>query len=148
MKDKFTIIVDSREQTPFRFDDWPVEVAGLVTGDYSIKGLEDLVSIERKSVDDLCGCVTNNRERFKKELHRLQSYRCRAIIVEAEMGWIYDGNYHSKVKPQCVIGSICSWQIKYNVPFVFAGPFGAKFSLSLMRNFWIQCEMFVKVFQQ
>ena len=33
------------------------ERGGLYTGDYSIKGLERFVAIERKSLDDLMGCL-------------------------------------------------------------------------------------------
>ena len=44
---QFTIIVDTREQTPFDFgSDWPVERGTLMDADYSIKGLTDLVAID------------------------------------------------------------------------------------------------------
>ncbi len=75
MNAEFTIVVDSREQRPFDFGGWPVTSGSIPTGDYSIAGFEELAAIERKSLDDLCGCVTHDRNRFKKELHRLQSYK-------------------------------------------------------------------------
>ena len=70
----FTVLVDTREQTPFRFNGWAVERRGLVTGDYSIDGLSEYVAIERKTIQDLVGCVGSCRDRFKRELHRLQGY--------------------------------------------------------------------------
>jgi DNA excision repair protein ERCC-4 len=69
----FIIAVDSREQRPFTFDAWPTAPATLAAGDYSIVGLEEHVAIERKSLDDLAGCCGRDRDRFKRELHRLQA---------------------------------------------------------------------------
>jgi ERCC4-type nuclease len=58
MTQNFRIVIDSREQTPFVFNDnWPVETGALASGDYSIVGLTDFVAIERKSLSDLCSCV-------------------------------------------------------------------------------------------
>ena len=96
----FTIIVDSREQTPFSFPaGLKIEVATLKTGDYSLKGLTDLCAIERKSLPDLIKCCTYDRDRFKAELHRLQSYQCRCVIIEANLNQIVKGDYRSKVSP-------------------------------------------------
>jgi len=61
------IKTDSREQLPYEFKS-PSEVGTVLVGDYSISGLEDHISIERKSIDDLIGCLTTGRERFKREL--------------------------------------------------------------------------------
>jgi len=44
----FTIIVDTREQTPWTFDNYVVASQKLDTGDYSIQGLEHIFTIERK----------------------------------------------------------------------------------------------------
>ena len=64
-------IVDTREQLPLNLDPLRTEPATLPTGDYSLKGLEHHVCIERKSLDDLLGCVGRDRERFERELHRM-----------------------------------------------------------------------------
>jgi len=51
----FTILVDTREQEPFLFKSYPcwAKRQCLKTGDYSIAGFEELVSVERKSKKDL-----------------------------------------------------------------------------------------------
>lgn len=62
------IIVDTREQCPLDFRRWPdvaVEVAGLPSGDYALKGLETLAACERKSIDDLVGSLSAGRDRFE-----------------------------------------------------------------------------------
>jgi len=50
------IIVDTREQNPLSFT-LPTERGTLETGDYSLKGLERFISIERKAPNDLVSCL-------------------------------------------------------------------------------------------
>ena len=53
------IVIDSREQKPFRFSPGIETVtAALKAADYSLLGLEDDVAIERKSLSDLLGSIT------------------------------------------------------------------------------------------
>lgn len=131
------VVIDSREQTPFQFADGvKTEPGTLATGDYSLVGLTELCTIERKSLDDLCGCVTTSRDRFKRELHRLQAFRCRAVIIQADMAAVMRGDYRSRVTPAAVLGSVSSWMVRYRVPFVFAGDHGAAVCESILRNFF------------
>lgn len=44
----FTIIIDTREQQPWEFEHYSTASRKLDTGDYSIEGLENLFTIERK----------------------------------------------------------------------------------------------------
>jgi len=46
-----TLVVDTREQRPWTFESYPVEVVqvGLKSGNYSIRGHEHWIAIERKS---------------------------------------------------------------------------------------------------
>jgi ERCC4-type nuclease len=57
-----TAIVNTREQLPLCLDPLRVQTGTLDTGDYSLAGCEHLVRIERKSLDDLLGCVGSQRE--------------------------------------------------------------------------------------
>ena len=80
------IIRDTREQAPFTFDGYDCEVqAGrLTTGDYSLAGIEDRCAVERKSLDDLLGCLTGEgRVRFERELARADVLDSFAVVVEA-----------------------------------------------------------------
>ena len=78
---QFTAIVDSREQHPLDLSPLRTEVAGLTTGDYSIKVLEDHIAVERKSLDDLIACRGHDRARFDKEVQRLLAFPCRALVI-------------------------------------------------------------------
>ena len=66
------ILVDSREQRPYSEDIYKplglkCTVKKLDIGDYSIKGKEKEVAIERKTLDDFIHSITHERERFEKE---------------------------------------------------------------------------------
>ena len=118
-----TIIVDKREQTPLSFNikdiSIPTELGTLQTGDYSVKGLESKISVERKSLSDLLGCIGNDRERFERELERISAFETRALVIESTWEEIEAGNYYkSKVHPNAVIGSLLSWQEKYSLPIM------------------------------
>lgn len=86
-----TILIDTREQTPLEFtglhirgvNSMPTKVQKLDEGDYSVEGLEDILFIERKSVNDLYGTIFKGRERFERELTRAQKQQKRYLIIEA-----------------------------------------------------------------
>ena len=64
-------IIDSREQLPLDLAPLQTVPGTLTTGDYSVKGLESIVAIERKSLSDLLSCIGTSRERFDKEIHAI-----------------------------------------------------------------------------
>ncbi len=124
-----TIIIDSREQTPFEFTNMPSEPGTLDTGDYSVKGLEHRVTVERKSLEDLLACCGRDRDRFKRELQRMRAYRFRLLVVEASAAELEAGEWRSKLKPAHVMGSLSAWMIQYELPIWLAGTHeaGARF---------------------
>lgn len=105
-----TAIVDTREQRPLDLTPLRSLAGTLDTGDYSIAGCEHVVRIERKSLDDLLGCVGRDRERFDREVVRLLAYPVRVLLVESTWGQIELGQWRSKLKPEAVIGSLLGWQ--------------------------------------
>ena len=117
--DQVTAIVDTREQAPLDLSPLRSEPGTLATGDYSVKGLVDVIAIERKSLTDLLGCIGQERERFDREVIRLLAYPTRAIIVEATWGQIEAGNWKSKVTPAAAVGSLLGW-IAQGVPVIMA----------------------------
>ena len=121
MKIAPTIIVDSREQHPLTFPNLPAIVAGLDVADYSIRNLEHLVGCERKSLPDLVACCGSERERFVRELERLQGRRFRCVVVEATLAEIDAGGWRGRILPQVVLGSIASWSARFGLPFFFCG---------------------------
>jgi hypothetical protein len=130
----FKIIIDSRENTPWSFEDIrnsksrgrrkivvPVETNHLKSGDYSIGGLEDQVAIERKSKADLFGTLGGGRERFVRELERLNAMKWACVIVESEWsGVLLEPPTHSNLPPYSVYQSVKAFQQRYpNVHWSF-----------------------------
>lgn len=117
-----TAIVDTREQLPWTLAPLQVRRGTLATADYSIAGLTDPangIAVERKSLEDLLGCIGQHRERFENEMRRILAYRTRAVIVEAPWGCLELGQWRSRLKPPQVIGSVLGW-IERGIPFLFA----------------------------
>lgn len=134
------IVVDSREQAPLDFSPFPdVETAigTLQAGDYSVIGFTAEIAVERKSLDDLIGCLTHDRERFKRELNCLRGYSSAMIVVEAPFNAIRCGMYRSQMNPQAAVESVFSFMQKYRIPFFFADnrADGAFATASFLRHF-------------
>ena len=121
----FTIIRDTREQVPWSFDGMPgkgenvvtipLEFATLKAGDYSIKGYEDRVAIERKSLEDLYGTLGGGRDRFEREMVMLNKMEFAAVVAEA--GWLEIcapqdcvPQWRSRLSPRSAFGTILAWQ--------------------------------------
>ena len=122
---RLSIVVDNREQAPFQFTRYPVEVVSgtLQTGDYSLPGFEDRVSIERKSIDDLVGCLKGEqRQRFERELVRGRRYELFAVVIEASFSDLRQGHYRSEMRSESVLQSLAAFQVRYQVPFYWCGP--------------------------
>ena len=113
------LITDSREQRPYQFETQS-EVGALAIGDYSIVGLENYVAIERKTVDDLIGCLTTDRDRFERELHRGRALDYFALVIEATLSDLANGEYRSKMNPKSAVQSLLAFSIRYRLPIFFA----------------------------
>lgn len=113
-------VIDSREQLPLDLSPLQVVPGTLATGDYSIRGLEQHIAIERKSLSDLLGCIGQDRERFDREIVRLLAYPTRAVVVESSWTALETGGWRSKITPQAATGSVLGW-IAQGVPFLFCG---------------------------
>jgi DNA excision repair protein ERCC-4 len=115
------LVIDTREQDPLVFTRLESRRGTLLTGDYSIAGLENLFAIERKSIPDLVACcVGANRERFERELHRLRGFRFKRLLVVGREDDIHLGRYHSSVNPRAIFATLSAFEIRYDVPVVFA----------------------------
>jgi DNA excision repair protein ERCC-4 len=113
-------IVDSREQMPLDLSPLKITVGTLTTGDYSVQGLESIISIERKSLPDFLSCVGRERERFEREIQRLLAYQTRCLVVEATWLELESGDWRSKVTPQAAVGSVLGW-IGAGLPVALVG---------------------------
>ena len=121
-----TIIEDTREQTPLDFSAFPFvtverKCLGLGGADYSVKGYEKQFAIERKSMKDLIGTITQGHERFERELQNLMSYQYAAVVIEAPEIDLRTGHYRSLLPPRAAVGMITAFEVRYRIPFHFCG---------------------------
>lgn len=152
----FTVIVDTREQAPYRFMGLksdakdkncpliiPTVRATLKTGDYSIEGLEDHVTVERKEFGDFYHCCGGDRERFQKQLERLNEIPVAAIVVEAGLNSVITGHPQSRLNPKTVYRSIISWQQRLpNVHwwFLWSRHLAEITTFRILERFWLDKE--------
>lgn len=140
--DSATILVDSREQTPFDFGPRVrSETVALPSGDYGLRGHS--IAIERKSLPDLRHCVGGDRARFEKELQRLSKLDFAAVVVEADWselrkpGRCWQPGTRT-LSPNAVLGSLTAWSVKYRLPVWLVGNWvqGREVTYRLLRHHW------------
>lgn len=133
----FTIIVDTREKLPLKFHGHTVVRRALKTGDYSIDGYADRISIERKSLPDLLGSISRDRKRFDKCIDRLLKFEAKALVIEAMPFNLENGAWRSKVHPNAVVGSVISWKMR-GLPVIYASTQeqASRYVLWFMKHFW------------
>ena len=117
------LIIDTREQAPFNFPEDVVSVTrrALPAGDYTLEGLEDLAVVERKSLDDLVQSLIRNRDRFHRELRKLQSIPGACVVVKAGLNDLLAHQYKSGVHPGAVWGAVLSVIVDFSIPVFFCG---------------------------
>jgi ERCC4-type nuclease len=114
------IIVDAREQNPLTFSRLESRNGTLGSGDYSVAGMEELFSIERKSVPDLAACcMGENRARFERELHRLRGYRFKRLLIVGTELEIQQGVAFSRISPRAIWGTLWAFEARFDTPVVF-----------------------------
>jgi len=150
----FTILIDTREQAPFSFRGFtadakqghqplivPVKTETLPTGDYSLDEMKDRIAVERKSLSDAYGTFGAGRERFERELQRLNEMEFAAMVIEA--GWsaiIGRPPPQSKLSPKTVYRSILAWQQRYPRCHWWAcdtRTFAERTTLRILQRFWL-----------
>lgn len=125
---KITILCDDRERNPWKIDhpDFQFEAQRLAVGDYTIKGAEDLVAIEKKSgiTELITNLSSKDRPRFKRFLTRLGKYPIKYMIIEDSLSNI-DAAFRWCPKTHLTPTSIYYWlsviNIKYQIPTLFIG---------------------------
>ena len=116
------IIVDTREQKPYSFSN-PTQKKKLDTGDYSVRNFEGDMSVERKSLPDLVRCVGGDRDRFEKQLHRLNALNHKMLVIDCSWEEIEAEGWHKfsdKVSSHRVKGTLL-WIMDMGIPVTIAG---------------------------
>jgi len=143
--DEFTIIVDTREQLPWEFGAHATAKRKLDTGDYSIEGLENLLTIERKqSVSEIANNITEKR--FPAFLERMSQIPHKFILFEFDLQDVYDFPVGSdipkskwdklRVKNNYILKQISLFHIKYGIHTIFCGDSdnAEKMAVRIMRT--------------
>ena len=144
-KCQFKVVVDTREQAPWRFTGHPLPIIetitdrALKTGDYSIHGLEHRFAVERKSVGDFLHSIGSDRERFEREMERLANMDYAAVVIEG--GWedlVINLPENSRMNPRSISGTIFAWSVRYGVHFwpMPSRRFAEVAAFRLMEQFW------------
>ena len=126
----FTIIIDTREQQPWTFNNHTVANRKLDTGDYSIEGLENILCIERKkSASEFANNIVESR--FKDVLMRMNQLKYSFILLEFDLedllvypiGSTVPKRMWDKIKitPAFLLKNILELQLNYNVIVYFCG---------------------------
>lgn len=112
------IVVDTSEQAPLNFMRAYVKQS-LDTGDYSLEGYENLICVERKSLNDLVKSVIHDWIRFSKCLRRMAAMDIAFIAVEAPVTALMERQYVGEALPQSVRGKLNSILVNFGVHTVF-----------------------------
>lgn len=129
-KDPFTIIIDTREQMPWEFGHHTTSREKLDTGDYSIKGLEHLLAIERKrSVSEIANNITENR--FVDVVNRLGKTPHSFMLFEFDVMDIYNYPVGSdvpkklwdklKISGNYIMKVLTEIQLNNNIHIIYCG---------------------------
>lgn len=142
------LIVDTREKTPYDFegdDDFEsIEHIKLDGGDYSLKGMEHLVVIERKAnADELFNNFTQNKDRIYAEFERLRGHKIKIMMIEQSCEDVMNPNsYYVNKKglnkrdfkmPVAVVASnLTTLMVEYGVQVIFAGSKARSMTKSIL----------------
>lgn len=112
----FKIVVDTNEQKPYKFGKIPIINKSLNAGDYSIEGMEHLISIERKSQIDFYGSIGNERDRFNRMWQRLSYHFFVGLVIECDELNLMNPEYtYSEINQNTVYATINSYEIKRGI---------------------------------
>lgn len=129
---QFTVLVDDREKKAWNLP-YKIEKKRLKTGDYTIKGFEKVIAIEKKSglIELLNDLANGYRPTFERFLKRLSKYPVKVIVVEDTLSTLSISRAlvhirrKSGGKARLTAKTIYYWvaeiSTKYGIPIVFVG---------------------------
>ena len=122
---KASVIVDTREQNPFalsRFRGWfkVIKRRALKVGDYSIEGLEDYCTVERKDPPDLIHSFTTQRSVFVKRLRAMSRFPHRLLVVTSPIAQVKSRYGAFSIDPNRITQSLIATLVGAGVPFLCA----------------------------
>ena len=117
------VLIDTREQNPFSFDRFSrwfsgVERRALALGDYSISGMEETCTVERKDLSDLIHSLTTERRTFLNRLRRMSLYPQRLLIITAALSQVKSPYPFSRSDPNTILQSLVAGLAGLGIPFL------------------------------
>lgn len=92
----------------------------LLWSDYSLKGYEREIIIERKNVSDLYGSLGNGRDKFIEKLMRMSTYEWNGLLIEGNELETLTRQFHSDMYPSQIFGALISFPIRYGTHVYYA----------------------------
>ena len=115
----FVIVRDTREQTGL-FIKPPKGLLivrdTLKLGDYSIKGFEQSIAVERKNIDDLWTSLTVNAKDFKRKMVELSAYERRWIFIDGVESEYLAHRSDRKIHPNQIRQALASIEGRIGIP--------------------------------
>ena len=146
---KYIVIRDTREQTGWVFkestDCYGTEVGTLKTGDYTLKGYEDILCIERKGcITEFANNLVKEYPRFCRELQRMEDdHKHCFILLEFQMEDLLNYPFSTslsarikkriRVRGSLLLKRLLEIQLKYKVKILFCGDKGKKVIESIFK---------------
>lgn len=136
----FTILCDDRERKPWSFlsERWKMETKRLRVGDYTIKGFENKIALEKKSglAELFMNLSASKRPAFERFLKRLSKFPVKCIVVEQPLtnGAVYStlnilrkkSNGKIKLIPDSIFYLTSKVAIEYNISLIFTDKTSVK----------------------
>ncbi len=133
---KYTVIKDTREQDGWFFAPYDkcegMEIGTMHTGDYTLKGYEDVVCVERKaSVSEIAMNLGRKKKPFQEEIERMKDFHFSFLILEFSMDDVLKYPEGSKVPKAArskvkvtgkyLLKCLMEFEIWYNTKIIFCG---------------------------
>lgn len=146
---RYEVLRDTREQTGWWFEEddqcFGTTQTTLPTGDYTLKGLETVLSVERK------GCIAEfaaniNEKRFDAELDRLDEFDHAFLLLDfnpEDLERFPVGSNiplakqkYIKVSPNYIRSKIVDYSLRHNTQILVTGGHGRKYAKDIFRKVW------------
>jgi ERCC4-type nuclease len=132
----YKVIKDTREQDGWSFSPYDkclgMEIGTLNTGDYTLKGFEEVVCVERKAcASEIAMTLGKKKGAFNAEMERMKDFPFSFLICEFDMadvlrypeGSRVPRNLRAKVKVtgKYLLKCLLEFQVWYDTKIIFAG---------------------------
>ncbi|NDG29765.1 hypothetical protein EB118_06685 [bacterium] len=148
----YTVIKDTREQNGYYFPT-NFSCAGCIdrkldTGDYSIRGLEDKLCIERKGcIEELAINLGHKKHPFMREIERMKPFSHKFIILEFSLDDLLKFPEHTRipVKQQESLKITGKYMLKCLIEFQLYENINVLFCNDKFNAFVVVCSIMKRV---